>query len=1038
MYVPINIPFVDILGNDDGIGLEIIDIAQPNQGSVEVDYEYKTVLYTPPTNPFGGDYRDSFLYTVKDSFGQTASSWCFIDVFKDTPPEPDLGDRWRIKINAATGPRAEIISPTPPATCSIQFANLYPTNYTDGNSGTSADTTGSTANTSGFTTDLYIEAPAYNFYKGFIFTGPAPWYVQYNFSADFQPRTSAIGSSKSLDGSNVYTEKGSELRRAPRQFDLQHYDATTDEWKTVWISPESTIASGYMLNSEHNTLWPNRINDEDFLSKPSRHYLIKITSGNAQDYAPQLYDPQTNQPVDTIDHEYYDGGYQDLRTVELQKIDLRTTPGISGALTGGATGFCTTAYDFVDPLNVFESVAGAPSTPTTPATARVVQVAVENDIYTGVKFANPPKAGNLLVNIYNHYINQVGVTSGWTLVNLIDARDQDGIGVAYRVVDANDATQTVFQGAQSYRAEGSSAIYELEGVSWADLDLSVLAVERVGPSVTQTLFPTFDSELVIGMVAQSGASSALPTITGATAGPTCTPDTSTDDDGIGTRAAATFYTTLSGSGSRTISATFGADATRATNLVILSFKTPGANSLPIGAHRFWRLSMLGNSAGYVAGGLGGLQMRASAGGPAVIPSATSESSYYAPQFSAANLIDNDPTTVWATANGGDYPVWVQYDYGSTPVQIDEIAITARDDQYYPQAPTTARFEFSDDGVNWGQAAAITCAAWTQGSTQTFFVGRATSTSTTSTSSTSTTSSYAGYRFQIIRNSNDTLNGFPYYLEYVFPTPVLIKEIALTATSNPDRMPRRFEVQKKDEATGWYETVYVQSTSTTNWSAGETRAFTFPAIREPAGLATAKTFARAALKTPATVSAPQTLSSVSVQALPPEPDPVEDRGDPDSYVTYCYSEGEEWWSIGKLGRTAGIPVLVNHDPILAGPDGSLYRHEVTGQTAFTSPGVGRIYATSGAITPGPDGSLVTVNGVIPDDESGYEATTWHFKTKINSNDVEQIKGPYNSRPDGIIDTRFTARQVEIQVEQAKDGRWTFGEPEFDIKQRGSRR
>ena len=159
------------------------------------------------------------------------------------------------------------------------------------------------------------------------------------------------------------------------------------------------------------------------------------------------------------------------------------------------------------------------------------------------------------------------------------------------------------------------------------------------------------------------------------------------------------------------------------------------------------------------------------------------------------------------------------------------------------------------------------------------------------------------------------------------------------------------------------------------------------------------------------------------------------GLPDAYVTYNYEEG--WWSIGRLSRTAGIPVLVNHDPIMAGPNGELYRHEVTGKTAFSSEGAGAIYATSGAVEPAEGGRLFQMNGLYPDSESGFNSTEFTFRARLTPETEAKVYGPYLPRADGYLDCRFSARDVAFEMKQVKDGNWTFGKPGADLKPRGRR-
>lgn len=66
---------------------------------------------------------------------------------------------------------------------------------------------------------------------------------------------------------------------------------------------------------------------------------------------------------------------------------------------------------------------------------------------------------------------------------------------------------------------------------------------------------------------------------------------------------------------------------------------------------------------------------------------------------------------------------------------------------------------------------------------------------------------------------------PNWIKYEFASPVEIKQIALqagTATANPERMPRDFEVQFSEDNVTW--TTVLAVVGQTGWTSGEIRVF----------------------------------------------------------------------------------------------------------------------------------------------------------------------------------------------------------------------
>jgi hypothetical protein len=152
----------------------------------------------------------------------------------------------------------------------------------------------------------------------------------------------------------------------------------------------------------------------------------------------------------------------------------------------------------------------------------------------------------------------------------------------------------------------------------------------------------------------------------------------------------------------------------------LAFLFP-TNPTP-GAHRYWRLYISANySQNSVYTSFAEVELRAVMGGPdmtvpggAVSASAQNSSNGQG----VANSTDDSASTVYSSYSGTLPNVWWQYDFGAGNArQIVEVAITARNDSYWAEAPSTFFLQYSDDGAAWNTAWAIRGAAWQQGQTQ---------------------------------------------------------------------------------------------------------------------------------------------------------------------------------------------------------------------------------------------------------------------------------------------------------------------------------
>lgn len=137
-----------------------------------------------------------------------------------------------------------------------------------------------------------------------------------------------------------------------------------------------------------------------------------------------------------------------------------------------------------------------------------------------------------------------------------------------------------------------------------------------------------------------------------------------------------------------------------------------------GAHKYWRTLFLANSGGAVYG-FGELEMRATPGGATQCAGGTASASSTFSGLSPANLFDGTASTVWGNASGVGLCHWVEYAFPS-PVSVGQVAMRARNDAGYPQAPTDVIVEFSDDDTKWHYAWHFTTPAnWTQNELRTF-------------------------------------------------------------------------------------------------------------------------------------------------------------------------------------------------------------------------------------------------------------------------------------------------------------------------------
>ena len=148
---------------------------------------------------------------------------------------------------------------------------------------------------------------------------------------------------------------------------------------------------------------------------------------------------------------------------------------------------------------------------------------------------------------------------------------------------------------------------------------------------------------------------------------------------------------------------------------------------------------------------------------------------------------------------------------------------------------------------------------------------------------------------------------------------------------------------------------------------------------------------------------------------------------DSYVAFDYKERH--WLIGSLNRTSGVQRGVFKHPFMTTEASDLKEHEV----GLNVDGE-RIFAETGPILLGTGDQIMSVNKLIPDEQSQGDVDV-SFKTRFHPNDVERTHGPYN--PANPTSVRFSGRQARMLIEGDRLADWKVGTMRIDAKPMGKR-
>lgn len=148
---------------------------------------------------------------------------------------------------------------------------------------------------------------------------------------------------------------------------------------------------------------------------------------------------------------------------------------------------------------------------------------------------------------------------------------------------------------------------------------------------------------------------------------------------------------------------------------------------------------------------------------------------------------------------------------------------------------------------------------------------------------------------------------------------------------------------------------------------------------------------------------------------------------DRYVAWNYRDNT--WALGEISRTCGSSDGVFDNPLMASPDGYVYRHEIGFNYDGAIP-----YAETGPFELGSGDNVYMARHLYPDERTQGDVTA-SFRTRFYPNGAEYSHGPYTMNAPTSV--RFTGRQVVMRVDGATNSDWRFGIPRLDVQPGGTR-
>lgn len=156
----------------------------------------------------------------------------------------------------------------------------------------------------------------------------------------------------------------------------------------------------------------------------------------------------------------------------------------------------------------------------------------------------------------------------------------------------------------------------------------------------------------------------------------------------------------------------------------------------------------------------------------------------------------------------------------------------------------------------------------------------------------------------------------------------------------------------------------------------------------------------------------------------------------NYVIYSFAPGNEWWSVGAIGRSFfGSSPLDDYLPVGGASDGNLFRHEV-GYKAGSNPRLEQVWVAIGTISFDDGEFNYQVNQCQVNSAVSPDATKFEFWGTYTRGGPRVLLNAVTPRPDGWLDTHFTAKDFTMRIIGTVDAAWSLGAFNFsDIKKRG---
>ena len=188
----------------------------------------------------------------------------------------------------------------------------------------------------------------------------------------------------------------------------------------------------------------------------------------------------------------------------------------------------------------------------------------------------------------------------------------------------------------------------------------------------------------------------------------------------------------------------------------------------------------------------------------------------------------------------------------------------------------------------------------------------------------------------------------------------------------------------------------------------------------------------------------------------------DGSDIDRYVVWNYSEN--WWTIGKLERTAMCDVGVFSNPLAVSTNGHIYQHEIERNdsservSGVTDPGTitelsqrdrklsfglsssssnEDTYIETGAFELGTGERFANAKQLLTDSNSGDNAISFKVFTSVNADATESESTAYSLSTTGYTDIRENGRQMRLKIVAPFDQDFEISNIRAEINQTGKR-